>query len=168
MLMECCWWNVVGERVLVNGCRWPLLVEPWDYTAGFSTGEREPTSTDPTGSTEPSTSDPSEYVDCDGFGVKENKRSSKHKLDENNVNTKTRSPPKNQPISVVFNYSKIELSNSMKNLLNRGFNFSILPLKLDKTQVLVDFKRFERSMIWQEYFHGTESDGDSRSKIFKT
>ena len=68
----------------------------------------------------------------------------------------------------MFNYSKIELSNSMKNLLNRGFNFSILPLKLDLTQVLVDFKRFERSMIWQEYFHGIESDGDSRSKIFKT
>ena len=68
----------------------------------------------------------------------------------------------------MFNYSKMELSNSMKNLLNRGFNFSILPLKLDITQVLVDFKRFERSMIWQEYFYGTESDSDSRSKIFKT
>ena len=56
----------------------------------------------------------------------------------------------------------------MKNLLNRGFNFSILPLKLDLTQVLVDFKRFERSMIWQEYFHGIENVGVPRSKILKT
>ena len=56
----------------------------------------------------------------------------------------------------------------MENLLNRGFNFAILPLKLDLTQVLVDFKRFERSVIWHEYFHGYENDGDARKKIFKT
>ena len=56
----------------------------------------------------------------------------------------------------------------MKNLLNRGFNFSILPLKLDLTQVLVDFKRFERSMIWHEYFYGTEIEGETRGKIFKS
>ena len=56
----------------------------------------------------------------------------------------------------------------MENLLNRGFNFAILPLKLDLTQVLVDFKRFERSVIWQEYFHGHENDNDFKEKIFKT
>ena len=43
-------------------------------------------------------------------------------------------------ISVVFNYSKIKLSQAMETLLNRGFNFSILPLKLDLTQVLVDLR----------------------------
>ena len=56
----------------------------------------------------------------------------------------------------------------MENLLNRGFNFSILPLKLDLTQVLVDFKKFERSVIWHEYFYGEESDCDFRGKIFKS
>ena len=75
---------------------------------------------------------------------------------------------KKQEISVVFNYSKIKLTQAMESLLNRGFNFSILPLKLDITQVLVDFKRFERSMIWQEYFHGYESDIEFKAKIFKT
>ena len=55
----------------------------------------------------------------------------------------------------------------MENLLNRGFNFSILPLKLDLTQVLVDFKRFERSVIWYEFFYGSESDGELKPKIFK-
>ena len=56
----------------------------------------------------------------------------------------------------------------MENLLNRGFNFSILPLKLDLTQVLVDFKRFERSVIWHEFFHGYESDIDFKERIFKS
>ena len=56
----------------------------------------------------------------------------------------------------------------MENLLNRGFNFSILPLKLDLTQVLVDFKRFERSTIWQEYFYGRENDREFKANIFKS
>ena len=56
----------------------------------------------------------------------------------------------------------------MENLLNRGLNFSILPLKLDLTQVLVDFKRFERSVIWHEYFYGREKNEDPRARIFKS
>ena len=56
----------------------------------------------------------------------------------------------------------------MEALLNRGFNFSILPVKLDLTQVLVDFKRFERSIIWHEYFYGSENDGEFKPKIFKS
>ena len=39
----------------------------------------------------------------------------------------------------------------MENLLNRGLKFTILPLKLDITQTLVDFRRFERSVIWHEF-----------------
>jgi hypothetical protein len=82
--------------------------------------------------------------------------------------SKSKNIPKNQEIGVVFNYSKMKLTHAMENLLNRGFNFSILPLKLDITQVLVDFKRFERSIIWQEYFHGHESDSDFAARIFKS
>ena len=33
------------------------------------------------------------------------------------------------------------MSKPMVNLLNRGFNFTILPLKLDLTEVMVDFKK---------------------------
>ena len=41
-------------------------------------------------------------------------------------------------------------------------------LKLDKTQVLVDFKRFERTMIWQEFWYGNEYVGsDSEKPFFK-
>ena len=56
----------------------------------------------------------------------------------------------------------------MTNLLKRGFNFSILPLKLDLTQVLVDFRRFEGSVIWHEYFYGTEIESGTRRTIFKS
>ena len=42
----------------------------------------------------------------------------------------------------------------MEKVLNRGLNFLILPKKLDITQVLVDWNKFERTMIWTEWWHG--------------
>ena len=56
----------------------------------------------------------------------------------------------------------------MKSLLNRALNFSVLPLKLDITQVLVDFNRFERSAKWQEFWYGKEEEKDVSKPIFKT
>lgn len=106
-----------------------------------------------------------EYGESNESRTDENKGSTKDKLNRNN--TIKRNIPKNQPISVIFNYSKVELTEAMRRLLNRGFNFSILPLKLDLTQVLVDFKRFQRSVIWHEYFYGSESDIKTSEKIFK-
>ena len=70
--------------------------------------------------------------------------------------------------SIIFNYSSLELTYLMKNLLNRGLNFSVLPLKLDITQVLVDFNRFERSVLWQEFWAGREKDESYANPIFKT
>ena len=55
----------------------------------------------------------------------------------------------------------------MEKLLNRGFNFSILPLKMDLTQVLVDFKKFERSIIWHEFWHGKQKEESLIQPIFK-
>lgn len=55
----------------------------------------------------------------------------------------------------------------MVNLLNRGFNFLILSLKMDLTQVLVDFKRFERTLIWQEFWHGRDQTEERKEPIFK-
>ena len=40
---------------------------------------------------------------------------------------------------------------------------SILPIELDITQVLVDFKQFERSVIWQEFCFGIDKDQDYKS-----
>ena len=75
--------------------------------------------------------------------------------------------PKLKPVNLVFNYSSIELTEAMDNLLNRGLNFSILPLKLDVTQILVDYRKFERSVIWHEFWFGKENDQEYQKPIFR-
>ena len=55
----------------------------------------------------------------------------------------------------------------MEKVLNRGLKFCILPLKLDITQVLVDYRRFERTMIWHEFWYGRNTDDDYIPPIFK-
>ena len=56
----------------------------------------------------------------------------------------------------------------MENVLNRGFNFAVLPLNLDITQILVDFQRFERTMMWQEFWHGSETNLETKPTPFST
>ena len=56
----------------------------------------------------------------------------------------------------------------METLLNRGLNYAILPLKLDITQVLVDYKRYERAAIWHEFWHGRDKYEDYKQPIFKS
>ena len=55
----------------------------------------------------------------------------------------------------------------MDRLLNRGLNFSILPYKLDITQVLVEHKKYSRSVIWNEFFYGRDED-ETEKPIFRT
>ena len=55
----------------------------------------------------------------------------------------------------------------MKRLLNRGFNFSILPNKMDLTQVLTDYKKFERTIVWHEFWHGKDTEIDYEKPIFQ-
>ena len=70
--------------------------------------------------------------------------------------------------NIVFNYSDIKLTEAMESLLNLGLNYSVLPLKLDLTQVLVDFSKFERTAIWQEFWFGHDQDKDYKAPIFKS
>ena len=72
--------------------------------------------------------------------------------------------------NVVFNYSSVVLTEPMKNVLNRGLNFSILPKTLDTTQVLTEFKKMERVVIWREFFHGNNEEEETErvTPIFKT
>ena len=41
----------------------------------------------------------------------------------------------------------------MEELLHLGHNFAVLPFKLDITQILVDFKKFEITMTWHEFWY---------------
>ena len=77
------------------------------------------------------------------------------------------SKQKKQRINFVFNYSSVALDNDMENLLNRGLNFSVMPEKLNLAQVLVDFKKFERSMLWTEFWAGKPKD-HYQPPLFKT
>ena len=58
----------------------------------------------------------------------------------------------------------------MKRLLNRALNFAILPIKFDVTELLVDFNRYARAVIWHEYWHGKEEGGSNEysKPIFKS
>ena len=53
-------------------------------------------------------------------------------------------------------------------MLNRDLNFAVLPIKLDITEVIVDFNRFARAAVWQEYWYGKEKDENYQNSIFKT
>ena len=55
----------------------------------------------------------------------------------------------------------------MEKVLNRGLTFLILTLKLDITQILTDFRRFERTMVWVEFWHGREQNEIYKPPIFK-
>jgi hypothetical protein len=74
---------------------------------------------------------------------------------------------KRQDISVVFNESSIVLTKPLENLLNRGLKFTILPLKLDITQTLVEFRRFERSTIWHEFWFQRDTQEQYEKPIFR-
>ena len=74
---------------------------------------------------------------------------------------------KKQQVNVIFNYSKVQLTKDMEMVLNRGQHFAIHPIKLDLTHVLTDFKRFERTMIWQEFWHGRDDSNTQKKTIFK-
>ena len=54
----------------------------------------------------------------------------------------------------------------MEKVLNRGLNFAISPLKLNITQVLVDYAKFERRMLWHEFWANTPKQ-DYKPPIFK-
>ena len=70
-------------------------------------------------------------------------------------------------ITAVYNYSKVELTESMEKILNRGLNFCIDPITLNLTEVLVDFTKFEWKMKWIEFWAKKENTEDMEYKLFK-
>ena len=83
---------------------------------------------------------------------------SRYKRQQNNI--------KKQNITVVFNISNMILTEAMDKVLNRGLNFSVLQNNIDVTQLLVDWKRFSRTMIWKEWWFGRNSEEVNETPIF--
>jgi hypothetical protein len=63
-------------------------------------------------------------------------------------------------ITAVYNYSDIPLTNAMSKVLNRGLNFCVTPDKLNVTEMLVDYRKFERKIRWKEFFHDKDEDNN--------
>ena len=76
--------------------------------------------------------------------------------------------------SLVFNLSDFPISKNMENLLNHGLSFVPIPDKLNITQVKTDLNKYERSMLWQEFWfenepeQSNEEDTEYTKNVFKS
>ena len=66
--------------------------------------------------------------------------------------------------TAVYNYSDIVLTPDMESLLNRGLNFCVDPLKLNITDILMQWRKFERKMRWKEFFNDFEIPNEEKEK----
>ena len=85
---------------------------------------------------------------------------SRYKREQNKI--------KRQELTAVFNKSNFILTDKMEKVMNRGLNFGVLSKKLDITQVFVDLKKFDRTMIWKEWWHGHTTEEEYDKPMFKT
>ena len=92
-----------------------------------------------------------------------------NELLENETHKVSKNQQKKQKLNVVFNYSDINMTEDMIKVLNKGLNYSILPDKVDNTLVLTEFRRFERSVLWKEFWSekGSDDDNNKKKPIFK-
>jgi hypothetical protein len=79
---------------------------------------------------------------------------------------KVQDKKKSQEISAIYNYSKIVLTDDMNNILSKGLNFCVTPEQIILSELLVDFRKFERSVKWKEYFRDEENEEDRKPDIF--
>ena len=61
-------------------------------------------------------------------------------------------------VSAIYNFSTLTLTLDMIKVLNRGLNFCVAPLKLNLTEILVDFRKFERKLRWREFWADEEGN----------
>ena len=65
---------------------------------------------------------------------------------------------KQKPITAVYNYSTLTLTDSMQKGINRGLNFCVTPINLNITEMLVNFRKFERKLKWKEFFSDQDQE----------
>ena len=70
---------------------------------------------------------------------------------------------KRKTISIVYNYSHINLTPAMEKLLNRGPSFAIRPPKLNISELMADHKRLQRGMMWMDYFSDKENPPENKN-----
>ena len=76
--------------------------------------------------------------------------------------------------SLVFNLSDFPITTHMQNLLNHGLSFVPIPDKLNITQVKTELNRYERSMLWKDFWFENEpnifneEDSEYVKSVFKS
>ena len=72
---------------------------------------------------------------------------------------------KKTPVSIIFNYSSVELSDAAVRALNKGLNFCIKPTNVDMTEILADHLKFSRRMQWTEQFYNENEETEESNFI---
>ena len=70
-------------------------------------------------------------------------------------------------VDLVTNLSDFTLSEDMRKLLNRGLSFVPVPGEVNKSGLIADLSRYERSMKWRDHFfeeEPQENDGEIGSE----
>ena len=99
----------------------------------------------------------------------EKKKSKKHRrFVKRNTWKRVQDKKKMETITSVYNYSDLTLTEGMTRILNRGLNFCITPISLNITEVLVDYRKFERKMKWKDFFadQAEEENKEWKQAIF--
>ena len=60
----------------------------------------------------------------------------------------------------------MKLTDHMHQVLNKGLNYSVLPSKVDNTLILAEHKKFERTILWRQFWADRDSTQNSTIPIF--
>ena len=67
-------------------------------------------------------------------------------------------------VSIVHNYSDFSVTDGMSSLLNKGLGFVPTPGHVNKTQLITDLCKYERTMRWRE-FHAEKDEDENNNSI---
>ena len=60
----------------------------------------------------------------------------------------------------------MKLNDPMHHVLNKGLNYSVLPSKVDNTLLLAEHKKFERTILWRQFWADRDSTQNNTIPIF--
>lgn len=74
---------------------------------------------------------------------------------------------KKQQISTVYNFSSVNIDNNQLSVLYKGLSFNVKGNCPTESDILSDLQRFDRRMLWKEYFHDKDNASFTPSVFYK-
>ena len=102
--------------------------------------------------------------DTDGFKAPSKPFRTQRRFLKRNKYRKWKQKEAQKQVDLVVNLSNFTLSEPMQKVLNRGLSFVPTPVGVNKSELIADFSRYERSIKWKNFFFQEEpheSDGES-------